>query len=150
MGRKPLLPKIRRSEVTRTTIRIPLILGAVASLAGCGGISLDRDRPDEFAVQRQAPLVIPPDFELVPPAPGAPRPTTGTAAQQALEALFGGESPRSAIETSALQQAGSSDPGIRSNVGDEFTFTVDKGTATRTIISAPEGDGQAARVVIPS
>lgn len=132
----------------RISIRLPLALAAVASLGACGGISLERDRPDEFAVQRQAPLVIPPDFELVPPAPGAPRPTEGTAAQQALEALFGGEAPRSAVETSALSQAGIADPGIRSNVGDEFTYTVDKGTATRTIISAPEGDGQAARVVL--
>jgi len=134
----------------RISFRLALVVGAVAMLGGCGGVSLSRDRPDEFAVQRQAPLVIPPDFELVPPAPGAPRPTEGTAAQQALEALFGGEAPRSAVETSALQQAGNADAGIRSNVGDEFTFTVDKGTATRTIIAAPEGDGQAARVVIAS
>ena len=71
-------------------------------------------------------------------------------AQQALDALFGGPAPRSSVETSALSQAGTPEPGIRSSVGDEFTFTVDKGTATRTIIAAPEGDGQAARVVIPS
>ena len=63
----------------RISFRLPLVLGAVASLAACGGLSIDRDRPDEFAVQRQAPLVIPPDFELTPPAPGAPRPTEGTA-----------------------------------------------------------------------
>lgn len=134
----------------RISFRLPLVLGAVASLSACGGLSIDRDRPDEFAVQRQAPLVIPPDFELTPPAPGAPRPTEGTAAQQALDALFGGSAPRSAVETSALDAAGDPEIGIRSSVGDEFTFTVDKGTATRTIIAAPEGDGQAARVVIDS
>ena len=101
--------------------------------------------------QRRArpPLVIPPDFELVPPQPGAPRPAEGTAAQDALDALFGGPSPRSAVETSALQRAGTSDPGIRSAVGDPGTFTVDKGTTTRTILAAPEGDGQDARAVIP-
>jgi hypothetical protein len=122
-----------------------------ALLAACGsGSFLDRERPDEFAVQRQAPLVVPPDFALVPPQPGAPRPTEGTAAQQALDALFGGPAPRSAVETSALQQAGESDPGIRTSVGDPSTFTVDKGNTTRTIIAAPEGDGQDARAVIPS
>ena len=53
-------------------MRNVLILGgAVLSLAGCMGSSLDRDRPDEFAVARQAPLVIPPDFGLAPPNPGA-------------------------------------------------------------------------------
>ena len=131
----------------RIPIRLPLMLGAAVSLGACGGGGLDRERPDEFAVQRQAPLVVPPDFELVPPSPGAPRPTEGTAAQQALEALFGGAAPRSAVETSALQQAGTPDAGIRSDVGDPATNTVDKGTATRTILAAPEGDGQAARAV---
>ena len=132
-----------------TFTRTAIILASTAALTACGGINLgNRDRPDEFAVQRQAPLVIPPDFELTPPVPGAPRPTEGTAAQQALEALFGGTAPRSAVETSTLNRAGDAEPGIRSSVGDVATHTVDKGTATRTIIVAPEGDGQAARVVI--
>ena len=125
--------------------RIAILMAASAALTACGGISLgDRERPDEFAVQRQAPLVVPPDFHLVPPEPGAPRPTEGTAAQQALEALFP-PPERSAVETSALRQAGESEPGIRSTVGDAQTFSVDKGDATRTILIAPEGDGQAAR-----
>jgi len=133
----------------RNMTRIGMVAALSATLAACGGINLgNRERPDEFAVQRQAPLVIPPDFELVPPAPGAPRPTEGTAAQQALEALFGGRAARSAVETSTLMQAGEPLPGIRSSVGDAQTYTVDKGTATRTIIAAPEGDGQAARASI--
>ena len=134
----------------RKVTQLVLVVGSAASLAACGtsGIA-NRDRPDEFAVQRQAPLAVPPDFELTPPVPGAPRPSEGTAAQQALEALFGGPSPRSAVETSALQRAGDADQGIRSSVGDPATHTVDKGTATRTIIVAPEGDGQDARAVIP-
>lgn len=150
MGRVTLHQNTRRPDLTRIFIRNALVLGLAGGLAACGGLSIDRERPDEFAVQRQAPLVIPPDFELVPPAPGAPRPTEGTAAQQALDALFGGPAPRSALETSALTQAGTPEIAIRSSVGDEFTYTVDKGTATRTIIAAPEGDGQSARVVIPS
>ena len=135
----------------RIPLRYSLVLASAAALAGCahGGGIAGRDRPDEFAVQRQAPLVVPPDFSLVPPVPGAPRPAEGTAAQQALEALFGGPSPRSAIETSALQRAGHADQGIRTAVGDPDTHTVDKGTTTRTIIAAPEGDGQDARATIP-
>jgi hypothetical protein len=130
--------------------KIVLALLATAALAGCssGGI-LGRARPDEFAVQRQAPLVVPPDFALTPPAPGAPRPAEGTAADQALDALFGGPAPRSGVETSALERAGTADAGIRTAVGDPQTNTVAKGRVTRDIIAAPEGDGQAASAVIP-
>lgn len=134
-------------------IRTLIVLaGAGAMLAACGssGGILGRDRPDEFAVQRQAPLVVPPDFNLVPPAPGAPRPAEGTAAEQALDALFGGPAPRSQIETSALDRAGAAEPGIRSTVGDPATSTVAKGSVTRDIIAAPEGDGQFAQAVIPA
>ncbi|MEO1220989.1 MAG: DUF3035 domain-containing protein [Pseudomonadota bacterium] len=128
-----------------------LLVSGSAMLAACGGGGIfNRDRPDEFAVQRQAPLVIPPDFTLTPPAPGAPRPADGTAQEQALDALFGGPAPRSNIETSALDRAGSAAPSIRSQIGDEATNTVAKGRVTRDIIAAPEGDGQNASTVIPS
>jgi hypothetical protein len=119
-------------------------------LAGCGGSGVfNRDRPDEFAVQRQAPLIVPPDFTLTPPAPGAPRPAEGSAQQQALDALFGGPAERSPTETSILDRAGSAAPGIRSQVGDPGTNTVAKGRVTRDIIAAPEGDGAAAQTLIP-
>ena len=129
-----------------------LLAGASAMLAACGGGGgvFNRERPDEFAVQRQAPLVVPPDFTLTPPAPGAPRPAEGTASEQALEALFGGPAPRSRVETSMLDRAGAAAPSIRSQVGDTGTNTVAKGSVTRDIIAAPEGDGQAAQTVIPS
>ena len=126
-----------------------LLALATLSLTACGGGGfLDRERPDEFAVQRQAPLVVPPDFNVVPPAPGAPRPSD-SAAEQALEVLFGGTAPRSAVETSALDRAGTSEAGIRSSVGDPQTNTVDKGTVTRDIIAAPVGAGRFAQAVIP-
>lgn len=51
------------------------------SLAACGGGSSLKDllgygksAPDEFDVITKAPLVMPPDFSLRPPEPGAPRP----------------------------------------------------------------------------
>ena len=130
--------------------RIALLGAGASMLAACGsGGFLGRDRPDEFAVQRQDPLVVPPDFNLVPPAAGAPRPAEGTAAEQTLEALFGGPAQRSAVETSALDRAGAAEPGIRSQVGSEETNTVAKGSVTRDIIAAPEGDGGTAQAVIP-
>ena len=130
-----------------------LILLGCASMTltacGSGGGILGRDRPDEFAVQRQAPLVVPPDFNLNPPAPGTPRPSEGTAAEQALDVLFGGPAPRSSVESAAISRAGAAEAGIRSKVGDPATNTVAKGRVTRDIIAAPEGDGQAAQAVIP-
>lgn len=135
----------------RNTTKILLIAGTSAMLAACGsgGGILGRERPDEMAVSRQAPLVVPPDFNLTPPAPGAPRPSEGSASEQALEALFGGPAPRSSVETSALDRAGSAAPGIRSSIGDPQTNTVAKGRVTRDIIAAPEGDGPNSSTVIP-
>ena len=134
----------------RNVKTVILLVSGSAMLAACGGGGIfNRDRPDEFAVQRQAPLVVPPDFSLTPPAPGAPRPAEGTASEQALEALFGGPAPRSDIETSALDRAGSAAPSIRSTIGDPETNTVAKGRVTRDIIAAPEGDGQNAQTLIP-
>ena len=135
----------------RKLATITLLAATSAMLAGCGGNGVfNRERPDEMAVQRQAPLVVPPDFNLVPPAPGAARPTEGSAQEQALEALFGGPQKRSSVESSALERAGTAAIGIRSQVGDPNTNTVAKGTVTRDIIAAPEGDGQTAQAVIPS
>ena len=127
-------------------------LGLVAlTLAGCGGGGLNRARPDEFAVARRAPLVVPPDFALAPPSPGAPRPQEADSSTQALQAMFGGPAQRSAPETVTLNSAGAdrSAPGIRSEVGSPQTNAVDKGAVTRDIIAAPEGDGQSARTATP-
>lgn len=121
-------------------------MAMLALLAGCGKRGYDRARPDEFAVARQAPLIIPPDFALVPPTPGAARVQQGNAQGQTLEALFGG-APRNAAEAATVQAAGgdTADAGIRSQAGDPDTNVVDKGQTTRDIVAAPEGDGQDAR-----
>lgn len=129
-----------------------LALGAVAMLGGCGGGgALNRARPNEYAVARQAPLVIPPDYALVPPKPGAGRPQDNNPSAQALEALFGGQTQRSAGEQAVVTEAGgdSINPGVRSDVGDPQTNVVDKGTTTRDILAAPEGDGKDASTKTP-
>ena len=123
-----------------------LACAGASLLAGCGSTGLfDRQRPDEFAVQRQTPLVVPPDFSLAPPRPGEPRPSDRALQQQTLDALFGGPAQRSAVEANAISQAGTAAPGIRSSVGDTDTNTVSKGPVTQQILAAPEGDGQDAR-----
>lgn len=135
----------------RSLIAIAGGLALAASLSACGKSGYDRNRPDEFAVARQAPLVIPPDFALVPPQPGAPRPQDTSASSQALDALFGGSAARSAGESAALDSAGRNvaDPAARTTVGSPNTSVVDKGSTTRDIIAAPEGDGKDARASTP-
>ena len=126
-----------------------LVTAASAMLGACGSSGLlNRERPDEFAVQRQAPLVVPPDFGLTPPTQGAPRPNDTSLQQQTLDALFGGPSARSDVERNAISRAGTAAPGIRSTVGDPRTNTVAKGSLTRDILSAPEGDGREAQTAI--
>ncbi|WP_421851890.1 DUF3035 domain-containing protein [Novosphingobium sp.] len=135
----------------RKSTTILMLAGGATLLGACsqGGSLFNRIRPDEFAVTRQAPLVVPPDFSLMPPNPGAPRPQDVDSSKQALDALFGGPAPRSAVETDTLGKAGASAVGIRSVVGDPKTKTVAKGAAVRDILAAPEGDGREAQAQIP-
>lgn len=135
----------------RKLILVATGLACVASLSACGKRGYDRARPDEFAVARQAPLVIPPDFSLRPPQPGAARPQDTNPSDQALEALFGGTAARSPAETATLDQAGapSADAGVRSNAGSPSTTVVDKGTTTRDILNAPQGNNRDASAATP-
>jgi len=123
-----------------------LLLGGCSTLFG-----EEAQRPDEFAVARNAPLVIPPDYTLTPPRPGDPRPQAADAQAQALEALFGGPARRSAGENTILGAAGRdvATSGARSVAGDPNTTVVEKGTLTRDILVAPEGDGRDASVATP-
>jgi hypothetical protein len=130
-------------------------LAAATLVAGCAhnrtsGVTGHGGTPDEYAVGRAAPLVIPPDFALAPPTPGAPRPQEADSSTQALQALFGGEAPRSAAERSITTSAGgAAAPGIRSDVGAAAATTVDKGSTTRDILAAPAGNGRDATVSTP-
>jgi hypothetical protein len=75
--------------------RAPLFAVACLSvtliLTGCTDfrriVGMDRVGPDEFAVESRAPLTIPPEFDLRPPQPGAPRPQEATAADKARKVI---------------------------------------------------------------
>lgn len=133
-----------------------VLAAATLALAGCGKSGLaGRDAPDEMAISRNAPLVVPQDFALAPPKPGAPR-AAGTDAQSAaMEALFGPGAkvpPKSPAEQQLLDKAGSgnTDPAIRSSAGDPRTATVNKGAFVRELLDAPAAtrDAQVAQVTI--
>jgi hypothetical protein len=123
-----------------------LLLVAAVSTSGCAAMRGRRAAPDEFQVARNAPLVIPPDFNLAPPVAGTQGLTAGEAQQQAIDALFGGPAPRSAAETSLLDEAGRGDApiGIRSTVWDPDTRVVDKGAETLQILAAPAANSSVA------
>ncbi len=128
------------------------LLSGCASAQDAGQALWDWDirgsAPAGPATSRAAPLVVPPDFALTPSQAVATRPQDG-GQEQVLEAVFGGAATRSATERALATSAGAADPGIRSSVGDPQTNTVNKGSVTRDIIAAPEGDGQNAQAVIP-
>ncbi|MGH6959606.1 MAG: DUF3035 domain-containing protein [Dongiaceae bacterium] len=120
-------------------------VGAVLSLSGCGGqvrqaLGMTKHSPDEFLTVAHAPLTLPPDYNLRPPEPGAPRPQEGTASEQAQTALYansGGaalstgssyDTAQSAGEVALLQNAGAAgiDPGIRSQIDSETAAQIER------------------------
>ena len=103
-------------------------IAAAAALAGCEStqkaLGMTKVTPDEFRVVTKAPLVVPPDFALRPPAPGKPRPQELQPESAARLALLGqreGET-RSDGEKLLVARAGAekADPLIRYVVDDEF------------------------------
>jgi hypothetical protein len=115
-----------------------LVLAAAVTTGGCSVLKGHAPSPDEFAVARNAPLIIPPDFSLAPPVAGTGGLTPNEAQQQAIDALFGGPAARSPGEISLLDVAGrdSAQLGIRSQVWDPDTRIVDKGPTTVQILTS--------------
>ncbi len=98
-------------------------------ITGCSDfketLGLERPTPDEFRVVSRAPLTVPPEFGLRPPAPGSVK--SGDAPQQQAEkSLFGQNAakpskPASSGEEKLLQLTGgnNADPSIKATVDRE-------------------------------
>jgi hypothetical protein len=114
---------MRTNSSNPRLVRSLLLGSTLILLSGCGGdklartFGLTRDAPDEYTVTTRAPLSMPPDYNLRPPRPGAPRPQEQSERQQAEEALapqmalnapVGAASPGQAA---LLAQAGPNAPG---------------------------------------
>jgi hypothetical protein len=140
---------------------------AAAGLGGCTSTSqalgLTKVTPDEFRVVTKAPLVVPPDYALRPPAPGEPRPQELQPESAARTALAGQAvaAQRTDGERLLVARAGAekADPLIRYVVDDEFGDLAhkDKSFADRVMFwrkDAPTGqavassDGSAPPVVV--
>ncbi|MBV9510168.1 MAG: DUF3035 domain-containing protein [Caulobacteraceae bacterium] len=97
-------------------------------LTGCNStkeaLGITKVTPDEFRVVTIAPLVVPPDYSLRPPAPGEPRPQELQPESQARQALLGAPAAEGRSEGEKLldEKAGGdkADPLIRYVVDDEF------------------------------
>lgn len=107
-----------------------LILAASAlSLAACStgarqAIGLTKVTPDEFLTVASAPLTVPPEYGLRPPAPGQPRPQELAPESAARQILLGQRQSvtRTPGEQILAAQAGAdrADPLARYVVDDEF------------------------------
>ena len=118
------------------TARIPmsriLTVSAIAvsavALTACGGvrqsIGLTKVVPDEFLTVSSAPLTLPPEYGLRPPAPGQPRPQELAPESAARQILLGQRQAitRTPGEQALVASAGAdrADPLARYVVDDEF------------------------------
>ncbi|WP_292030562.1 DUF3035 domain-containing protein [Brevundimonas sp. UBA2416] len=149
-----------------TRVMCVVALTAAAGLGGCQSASramgVAKVTPDEFRVVTKAPLVLPPEYALRPPAPGEPRPQELQPESAARAALAGqaAAAQRSDGERLLAARSGAekSDPLIRYVVDDEFGDIAhkDKSFADRVMFwrkdspaaPAPSADGAAAPVVV--
>jgi hypothetical protein len=111
-----------------------LVACASLALAGCDSIGgRKKVAPDEFRVVAHSPLVMPPNAELRPPRPGAPRPQEVTPAEDARRAIIGpAAAARAAPATGSPAEAvlvqkveAKADPGIRQTVNEESKVIAD-------------------------
>lgn len=131
------------TSLNRRMLNLTALAALSLSLAACGGgglkdaLGYGKEAPDEFAVVTKAPLVIPPDFALRPPQPGAPRPQeVGIRPEAGAQAALLGDAAKTdgaAIaatpgQAALLDQTGAAqaDPSIRQVVNAENRSLVEK------------------------
>jgi hypothetical protein len=115
-----------------TLLRLAVLGAVLVALSGCDSLrreaGMTKQSPDEFAVVTKAPLIIPPDFNLHPPAPGAPPLNQEGPTDTAQTALFNSSDPQTVAagmggnltlgERMLLANAGvqNADPAIRAEL----------------------------------
>lgn len=140
---------------------VALIVGALV-LSACSNprrtLGLDPQAPDEFIVVSKAPLTIPPDFNLRPPQPGAPRPQELNPTSRAQAALVGGSQASTTAaatpgEAALLQVARAEDanPDIRKVLNEETSqLTEREGGFVDRLLDRVRPSGDEAEVVNPT
>jgi len=138
--------------MTARIVRGVALAGAVSALCACGALENigggKKTSPDEFKIVAHAPLAMPPNADLRPPRPGAPRPMEQTPSEEArsiVTSTGGGTTPAggpakgkggkpgatgtSSGEAALLAKAGQSgpsvDPDVRQKVNRESKVIAD-------------------------
>ena len=138
-------------SLNRVLVASALVAMAGVSLAGCGStrnaLGMSKVTPDEFRVVSKAPLVVPPEYALRPPAPGEPRPQELQPESAARNALLGQREAqaRSEGEKMLVAKAGAdkADPLIRYVVDDETGDLSHKEKSFSDKVMFWKGDGSA-------
>ena len=113
-------------SVNRVIVATALVaaVGLTACQSTRKSLGMTKVTPDEVRVVTKAPLVVPPDYALRPPAPGKPRPQELQPESAARNALLGAREAegRTDGEKLLVAKAGAdkADPLIRYVVDDEF------------------------------
>lgn len=144
-------------SVARVSLRMVALAGMAVSLIGCDSFreaaGVVKQPPDEFAVVTKSPLVIPPDFNLRPPKPGA-QPTNQTSPTDSAQAALFGEDPStaaaglpgnySAEERVVLASSGgaNADPAIRKQLASDLKSmeATDDSFTDRLLFGSPDPD----------
>ncbi len=108
----------------RPVLTLIAVMAGAAIASGCQSMSdalgASKAAPDEFRVVTQAPLTLPPDYNLRPPRPGEPRPQEREPDAEARAALFGDEIGASASPGERVlvnnAGAGAVEPNIRDTI----------------------------------
>ena len=133
-------------RLLKTGLAVALCMTA---LAGCDSLrqaaGLTKKSPDEFAVTTKAPLVIPPDFNLRPPNPGAPPTNQLDPSSNAQTALFNAASDPQTVAAGmrgnytpgekmllANAKAESADPAVRSRLAADQRAAMQNANASFT------------------
>ena len=106
-----------RSPVQLMTVAVVAAIALSACQSTKRALGLQKTAPDEFAVVNHGPLVMPPDFNLRPPVPGAERPQEVPASEQARQALLG----RAKIDAQRAQGMSRGEIGLLAKAGADAT-----------------------------
>jgi Protein of unknown function (DUF3035) len=114
---------VRRWLGIGVSIAISLMLAACARGTVQDALGIGKRSPDEFAVVSRAPLILPPDYGLRPPAPGESRPGVDTANERARATLTGRELQQPAGPGQEVAPAVFAEPGAAVSSGERALMT---------------------------
>lgn len=128
-----------RKNMTRSAVCLVL----AAPLMACGGsdkggpidMGYSKNVPNEFNVVRRPPLILPPQFNLIPPASTSARPATPTGAELARLIVLPNapQEPMSKLEQSLVDKAARGQAfgnGVREQLGNTANGTVSEEAST--------------------